>query len=223
MQPANQKFPTNRPRIPRVASLILIYEGIADRRSLVKSDEQLVVCYRDAGQADALDELVARHLPKVHAVILAMVLNRSTADELTQEVFLKVVRGLAGFRGKSRFATWLYRVTMNTVYGFLAQQKRSPVVFTGQLPVRFDRSNGRPECAAMRAELDAAIAAALRDLAPTLRAAIVLTAMQGLNVRTAAQVEGCSIGTMYWRIYEARRFLHRRLEQFYFLYHEYAT
>jgi DNA-directed RNA polymerase specialized sigma24 family protein len=71
--------------------------------------------------------------------------------------------------------------------------------------------------------LDAAIAAALRDLAPRLRAAIVLTAMQGLNVRTAAKVEGCSIGTMYWRIYEARKFLHRRLEQFYFLYHEYAT
>jgi DNA-directed RNA polymerase specialized sigma24 family protein len=70
----------------------------------------------------------------------------------------------------------------------------------------------------MRSGLDLAIEAAIRDLPPKLRAAIVLTAIEQFTVQKAARVEGCAIGTMYWRIHEARKLLKQRLGQL--LYHD---
>jgi len=61
---------------------------------LVPTDEELVAAYRNSGQRPVLDELVRRHVGKVRAMIYPMVLNSSGADDLTQEVFLRAVRGL---------------------------------------------------------------------------------------------------------------------------------
>jgi RNA polymerase sigma-70 factor, ECF subfamily len=171
----------------------------------VKSDEQLVASYRDSGQREALDELTERHLGRVRAMIYPMVLDGTLADDLTQEVFLRAFRGLASFHGRSRFSTWLYRVTMNTVYGFLARHRRSPVDFRSSVPDRCQPASEHPESAAMRGELQLAIQTALGELPPKLRAAIVLITLQRLDVGEAARIEGCTRPTMYWRLHEARK------------------
>jgi RNA polymerase sigma-70 factor, ECF subfamily len=177
----------------------------------VKSDEQLVNCYRESGHAEALEELVRRHLGKVRAMIYPMVLDPAITDDLTQEVFLRMLGGLAAFNGRSQFATWLYRVTMNTACSFLARQARSPVTFCATVPDCAQPDGRRPEQAAAGAELDDAVEAALRELSPKLRAAIVLTAIRQLPVGEAAQIEGCTTATMYWRIHRARKLLKQRL------------
>ena len=164
-----------------------------------------------------LDELVARYLGKVRGTVYAMVLDAALADDLTQEVFLRAIRGLAGFDGRAKFSTWLYRVAMNTTHSFLARRNRSPVTFhpdpPDRPPDRTHEAGQSPEGAAMECELDAAIRAALADLTPKLRAAIVLTTLEQKNATEAARIEGCSIATMYWRIHEARKQLKRRLER----------
>jgi RNA polymerase sigma-70 factor (ECF subfamily) len=180
----------------------------------VKCDEELIDCYRHSGQNQALEELVNRYLGKVRGIVYPMVLDPTLADDLTQEVFLRALRGLGGFDGRARFSTWLYRVTINAVHSFLARQRRSPVMFCAELPPCLPPPAELPDAAAMRAELETAIEAALRDLPPKLRAAIVLTVMEQLDVGEAARIEGCTRATMYWRIHEARKRLKQRLERY---------
>ena len=178
----------------------------------MKSDEQLVACYRDSGQRGALDELTKRHLGRVRAMIYPMVLDGTLADDLTQEVFLRAFRGLARFNGRSQFSTWLYRVAMNTANGFLGRQRRSPIDFRVKLPDDCASRGREPESRAMDIELQAAIEAALSDLPPKLRTAIVLVTLDHVDVAEAARIEGCTRPTMYWRLYEARKRLKRRLK-----------
>ncbi len=178
----------------------------------MRSDEQLVASYQDSGRREALEELAERHLGAVRAMIYPMVLDKTVADDLTQEVFLRAIRGLAGFDGRAKFSTWLYRVAMNTTHSFLARRNRSPVSFQRELPDQPQQTSKTPEGTAMENELDGAIRAALADLTPKLRAAIVLTALEQKDAAEAARIEGCSTATMYWRIHEARKQLKKRLE-----------
>jgi RNA polymerase sigma factor (sigma-70 family) len=70
-----------------------------------------------------------------------------------------------------------------------------------------------PDSQLLSAELSADIEQALGELSPTLRAAMVLTSLQGLSPTEAAEVEECSTSTMYWRIHEARKQLRQRLKE----------
>ena len=181
---------------------------------MASSDKELIAVYRTSGRKEALDELLRRHIGSVRAMVFQMVLDHSLADDLTQEVFLRAFRGLAGFRGKSQFSTWLYRVAMNTTRSFLARSGRSPVEFHAEVPERSAEESTRPERAMMQAELASEVETALAELSPKLRAAIVLTGIQHLSTSEAARIEGSTAATMYWRVHEARKFLKRRLEKY---------
>ena len=150
----------------------------------------------------------------VRATIYAMVLNDADADDLSQEVFVRVIRGLRGFRGKAKFSTWLYATTMNTVRSFLSRPPGSQRVADDVLKAQADGREGGPDTAAMAGELDGQIAAALGSLPPQLRAAVVLTAVQGIGIREAARVERCAVPTMYWRLHKARKLLKKRLDRY---------
>lgn len=172
-------------------------------------DEDLMAAYRASREPAALEELVRRHVPRVRALVYPMVLDPWAADDLTQEVFLRAVRGLASFNGRAQFSTWLYRIAMNTAYTFLERRNRSPVLLA-ELPELATERDGPAELA-MRQELGGEIAEALAELSPKLRAAIVLTVIEQLSVPEAARIEGCTTATMYWRVHEARKLLKRRL------------
>ena len=184
---------------------------LAGKGALVPTDEELVAAFRHSGQKQHLDDLVRRHITGVRCMIYQMVLDDNDADDLTQEVFLRAIRGLGRFKGDARFGTWLYRVAMNTTYSFLARRKRSPIDPVAEVPEGADSRNSRPENLAMQNELDQTVRAALEALSPSLRAAIGLTTLQGLGIKEAARIEGCTTATMYWRIHQARKILWERL------------
>jgi RNA polymerase sigma-70 factor (ECF subfamily) len=173
------------------------------------TDEQLVDRYQAFGCVESLNELLRRHLGPVRSLVFPMVLNPSTADDLTQEVFLRAIRGLKSFRGEAKFSTWLFRIAWNVV-----QSERSRPELSGRPPERWDslasRSAG-PDGVALQRELDQQIESGLAALSPKLRGALVLTSLQRLSPEEAAELEGCSISTMYWRIHEARRLMAERL------------
>ena len=82
------------------------------------SDEQLIALSNDAGQSDAgrrqaIDELVGRYQPRVALWCYRVVRDQDWAADLAQEVFLRALRGLGGFRGASKFSTWLYTIARN--------------------------------------------------------------------------------------------------------------
>lgn len=80
-------------------------------------DDDARVAAAQAGDRDALDALLARHRPWIFNLALRMVWRRDVAEDATQEILLRAARGLAGFAGRSRFSTWLYRIAVNHLLG----------------------------------------------------------------------------------------------------------
>jgi RNA polymerase sigma-70 factor (ECF subfamily) len=180
---------------------------------LTHTDEKFDRQDRDwSSQRPALDQ-VCEHLPAVRRIVFPMVLDHQHADDLTQEIMIRAIRGLNGFKGQSSLKTWLTRIALNTTYTFLERRKR---VSDSELPAApVDRSfDGSPIHAAIGKELDAEIQAALQKLSAKLRAAIVLTAIDGLTPAEAAAIEECSLPTMHWRIHQARKDLRQHLKAY---------
>ena len=175
-----------------------------------RTDAELIEAHR-RGEAAAVEELVARHLARVRNLLFQLVLDRDEADELTQEVFVSVLRNLDGFRGESAFTTWLHRIAVNTARQAArrTRSKRNEVTRAARA------SHGEasaPESELIRSEQRDGVQQALAKLSLPLRSAVVLTVMQGLSAGEAAEIEGCPIGTMYWRMHEARRLLRDALK-----------
>lgn len=175
------------------------------------ADEKLVRQYIESGELRHFDVLVRRHIGKVRAMISYMVLNEADADDLTQEVFCRVMSGMEGFDHRSAFATWLHRIAMNTTYNFLKRRGRNPVECREDLPDEPGARHLQPDERAVARESDAQLTSALAELSPALRAALVMTTVQGMSVREAARVEGCLVATLCWRVHQARKLLRARL------------
>lgn len=180
---------------------------------VTSSDADLIRRFTKTGDRTALDQLILRHLGKIRNLVFRMVLSESVADDLTQDVILKAVRGLANFDGKSQFRSWIYRIALNTTYTYIERRSRSPVQYSAEPPHPAARGACGPEQVAMHIELKQQVDDALNELSPKLRAAIVLTTLEQIEPREAAKIEGCSTSTMYWRIHEARKQLKQRLRE----------
>jgi len=180
------------------------------------SDEDLVALFRETGDPGHFERLVERHAVRIRAIVLGMVLSDADADDITQEVFMRAARGLSGFRAGAAFTTWLYRIAMNTTRSFLrAKARRGRLVQDGGTAVQYvaARSADRPDRRAVATELGEQIEQALDNLPQVLRAALVLTVLEGVEVAEAARVEGCARATMYWRVHRARQLLRTALSE----------
>ncbi len=142
-----------------------------------------------------------------------MVLDHATADDITQEIMIRAIRGLSKFKGEASLSTWITRIALNTTYTFLERHKRHSAE---PLPaVNVDKSFAHsPVHVAIGNELDLQIQSSLQELTPKLRAAIVLTAIHGVSPDEAAEIEQCPVATMHWRIHEARKQLRSRLKAY---------
>ena len=171
------------------------------------ADEYLLEQYAESGEMRYFDALIRRYIGKVRAMIYPMVLNDADADELTQDVFMRVVNGIHAFDRRASFSTWLHRITMNTTYNFLKRRKRNPVEDRECLPDMPAAREWNPTETVIGLESDARVSKALESLSPPMRAAIVLTAINGLSMKDAAKAERCLMATMYWRVHQARKLL----------------
>lgn len=175
----------------------------------MQTDLELIQAFR-GGEPAAVDELVRRHLNRVRNLLFQLVLDNHEADDLTQDVFARVLKSLKSFRGEARFDTWLHRIVLNVAYEHLKKAGRleSIELSAGAMvsPIK------TPEASMAACERKDQITMALGRLPADLRTAIVLTTMQGMSAVEAAAVEDCPTGTMYWRIHEARRRLRDELK-----------
>jgi RNA polymerase sigma factor (sigma-70 family) len=79
------------------------------------SDDVQLVCQASSGDRDSLERLILRHQSWIYNIAVRMVFDPQDAEEVTQEVLIKVVTRLSTFRGDSKFRTWLYRITANHI------------------------------------------------------------------------------------------------------------
>ena len=164
------------------------------------------------GDEAAFEELVGRHQHSVFNTIHRYVGDRSAADDIAQEVFVIVWNKAGTFKGKSSFATWLYRIVVNQCLQFRRRRQRRPAAVSIDAldaespPDALQVGDGREQ-----AERTAAVRQALAELPDRQRIALLLSHYQGHAYSEIAEMMGTSVPSVESLIFRAKDELRRKL------------
>ncbi|MDO5565239.1 MAG: sigma-70 family RNA polymerase sigma factor [Planctomycetia bacterium] len=165
-------------------------------------DVQLMLKVRD-GDAFAFEELMTRNQSRVLTLLQSMVGSREQAEDLTQEVFLRVYKARMNYQPEAQFSTWLYRIVHNLALNSLRMKHRRPELLfsgasTGSDPASSsafsveetfpEKSSLMPTRQVARNELQAVVRRAIDGLGERQRMAIILHRFEGMSYEQIAQV-----------------------------------
>jgi RNA polymerase sigma-70 factor (ECF subfamily) len=168
------------------------------------------------GDQDALKEIFNQYHKKVYSIAYGVLGQRDEALDAVQEVFIKLSRSIQNFKGKSKFYTYLYRMTINTAID-LARKKGKSHVSSLDQEEGFQVPDGieeRPDRILLRKELEGRVRSAMRKLPNDQRTAIVLREAEGLTYQEMAETMGCSIGTVMSRLHYGRKRMREFLKDY---------
>jgi RNA polymerase sigma-70 factor (ECF subfamily) len=169
-----------------------------DRRRIVESQN---------GDQGAFEALIKDHQRMIHSLCYRMSGSQADAEDLAQETFIHAYQHLDGFRAEARFSSWLYRIAVNQCLNWQKRRQRLE-----QLHKLWSEQDREPSSAdAGQAQR---IQEAVLKLPPKQRAALILTAYDGLTHAEAAAALGCSETTVSWRLFAARTKLKSLLKDF---------
>jgi RNA polymerase sigma-70 factor, ECF subfamily len=193
-----------------------------------RTQDRRLVAGLQAGDQAAVRELAVRYGPRIQQLAMRHMKNREDAEEVTQDVLLKVHRKIDAFRGDAALSSWIYRITFNTAMSRLRQnraaraaaQERDRVealLETGEQartlaePADWSRM---PDEHVMRAQLREALAAAVAELPEIYRAPVVLRDIEGLTTEEASSRLKVKDQTLKSRLHRGRLMLREKLEVF---------
>jgi len=182
------------------------------------TDDELVAAFQ-AGDSGALGELLERHKAAVYGYLLRLTGRRDAAEDIFQEVFLKLVRDPSAYGQREKFRSWLFTVARNAAMDhFRRQGSRGEVPLQGEgdLPGPVDHvvsPEPGPEAAAVNKETGERIAAALGRLSQDQREVFYLRHYSGLSFKEIAGILGLPIGTVLARMSRAAAQLRKDLEK----------
>ncbi len=172
-------------------------------------DDAFLVEQCRAGDEEACEALVRQYQERVFALISRMTGDPDRVEDIAQEVFLKAFRSLKSFRGGSRFYTWLYRITVNTVLNTMRSQGRrqeTSLDAMGGLEVQADADMEPAEVTA-RLELARRVREAIDQLEEPYRVIVYLRELEDLSYEEIAEVVELPVGTVKSRLFRARQHL----------------
>lgn len=167
-----------------------------------RPDDATLVARAREGDLDAFETLVREHTRAVYAHAVRFFGSPDVADDVVQEVFIKVYRSLATFDGAAAFSTWLYRVTRNTCLDVIRAGRHRPVPVDPVdlvIPASGDLAD--------EVTLSAAIQRAMGSLPPEERDALNAVTLFGMTYAEAGETLGVPAGTVKSRVFRARRAL----------------
>ena len=177
-----------------------------------------------AGSEGAFEELFEKYKRPLINYIYRFMGSRDLAEELTQEVFLKVYRSGHQYEARARFSTWLYRIATNVTMNELRRREYktptrsldAPLGGNDDGPKHEPADKGNPDAYQSLAgrRLEGATRSALAELPEKQRAAVILSKFQGLSYEEIAGSLGCSLGAVKSLIHRGMGSLSRKLEPF---------
>jgi len=158
------------------------------------------------GEEGALRVLVERHRNRVYGLLLRSTGNHADADDLFQEVWIRVVRAAADFDPAQRFVPWLHRIALNLVRDAARRRAARPWSVTGDgaLPEPGDEAPA-PDAQVVAGQEAAALHRAIAALPEGQREVLVLRYIEGLGEREVAEAAGIPPGTVKSRLHHAMR------------------
>ena len=193
----------------------------------VRQEEASVVAELKAGSEEAYAWLITQYQPPVYNLVYRILNDSAEAADTTQEVFLKVFRGMDHFNGASSLKTWIYRIAVHeasnrrrwwfrhkskeTSMEISEEQSFEPTVALKDKLVD-EGTSPFDDCA--RTELKGQVEAALAQVPEPYRTALVLRDMEELSYDEIAEITGSTMGTVKSRITRGREQLKKRLEKY---------
>ncbi len=163
-------------------------------------DTELVAAIR-RGDSGSREALYHRYKRRVFALAVRIV-GAADAEEVSQEAFIRIFRGLPKFRGDSALGTWIYRLSVNAALSHRSRRGAVPGAMSDpEVPIAAALIEGPPTGdAVLRARLERA----LWQLPVGYRTVIVLHDIEGLEHEEVAQILGCHVGTSKSQLHKAR-------------------
>lgn len=176
----------------------------------VRDEENLLACAR-AGDAAAFASLVMPHGDRILRLAQRILRNREDAEDAVQTALLDAMHHLGSFQGRSRFASWLTRIALNSAFMRLRSGRRRSEMSLDEIlqrdnAARFQVAERRPnpeqECSIKEARL--LIAKAIDRLGPLYSEVLHMFHVQELSAKEAARILGVPVGTVKARLHRAR-------------------
>lgn len=168
------------------------------------------------GDREAFWELVAPSVERVHRLLVRMTGSQEEAEDLCQDSIVRAMRGIASFRGGSRFSTWFYRIALNVALSARTARHETaapPEVLDGALPAAMPSSYAAasPSVAAEIREGQETLRAAMRGLPPRQRAVVLLRIEEELPFAEIAERMDLTVGAVKAHFWQATQRLRRDL------------
>jgi RNA polymerase sigma-70 factor (ECF subfamily) len=162
------------------------------------------------GDRTAFQLLFETYKDKVFSIAVYSSGDRAVAEDVTQQIFLKLFTAIRQFRGDSEFTTWLYRLVVNACHDERRRSRR--LLPWGESVAMSNPADKKPqEKQFARLEVAEAVRAAIGELKPKFRLPILLKYIEGLSYEEIATVMGCSKGTVASRLNRGHSQLAKRL------------
>lgn len=194
-----------------------------DARAMEHLPEARLISRLRARDLSAFEELVAHFERPVYALCFRLLGDQEEARDAAQETFLKVYRGLGGFRGEAGLKTWIYRIAINQAMNqkrWWRRRRREETISLDITRGQSDTTIGNllpghgssPEAQAISGERERNIMRALGEIKEEYRIALMLREIEELSYEEIAQTLSISIGTVKSRIARGREELRRRVK-----------
>ncbi len=157
----------------------------------MKDDITLIKKYL-SGDEGAVEELVMKYQKQIYAFVYRMTDNIEDAKDLTQETFVRAIKGIRGFRMEASFKTWLYRIAINTNLNRIRQNRHEEI----ELEKSAIGNQRGALSAIIEKEKEDYIKKGLYELPERQRLTVTLRAYGGLSCSETAEVMGCSEGAV---------------------------
>jgi RNA polymerase sigma-70 factor, ECF subfamily len=193
-----------------------------------RPQERQLIARLQAGDQAAVRDLADRYGSRIFQLAMRYMKNREDAEEVTQDVLMKVCRKVDAFRGDSALSSWIYRITFNTAMSRLRStrlERKADKERERALGAEMDQEHPRtprqpvdwsrmPDEALLRAQLRAAVAVAIAELPEIYRAPVVLRDIHGLSTEEASTRLKLKDQTLKSRLHRGRLMLRQKLQDF---------
>lgn len=185
-------------------------------------DQDLVERFSKKSCELSFIELTDRYKTKAYNLCMHLTKNKEDAEEVLQDVFTTVYRKIDSFEGKSKFSSWLFRITVNAAYMKLRKRKQDRTVsWEDMLPTISNQAlnesayGARTDDFAMNNQVRKALQDALQKIPEEYRAVFILRDIDGLPNKDVGEILNLSIPAVKSRLHRSRTMLKKRLKRFY--------
>jgi RNA polymerase sigma-70 factor, ECF subfamily len=191
----------------------------------IRPEESALIAQLKAGSEEAFAWLIATYHQPVYSLIARTIPDGSDPADVTQEVFVKIYRGISGFHGDASLRTWIYRIALHEASNqrrWWSRHRRQEVTIEAETG---DSSEGQPLCIkdtlvdehespfemALHSEMRQRVEAGLREIPEAFRAVVVLRDLEGFAYEEIAEILNVNLGTVKSRLMRGRAHLKAQL------------